>query len=183
MNKKISLGKFKNAEELKELIGLGEFLKSHGISFVKAQQIISRAQGIEGVKTERTHWKMMRFAFYIWERAEHLKKISKNNTVKYPKLEPRVETVRRVVALPEYKRAYFGFFEAKSFNFDDEVHNLTQLIAEPRQKECFKEGNFVYKRPELEQNLKFASLSPKDAAEKYWKSSKVIPQHLLDYIR
>ena len=79
-------------------------------------------------------WKMWRFTLYLWKRVENDKIGIKKN---------RIETVAQVVLAPKYKRLYDTFYHPK-FDPNNEIKNLTQLIAEPRQDKEFKSKNFVY---------------------------------------
>ena len=113
-----------------------EFLKENKVDPEKALVTLKKEYGTKpGNKTNlKYHWKMMRFTLYIWERLnEHDKNI----------VGKRIDTVRKVIWAHKFKRLY-DTFPLPTFNPENEVKKLAQLIAEPRQDKEFKSRNFVY---------------------------------------
>ena len=133
-----------------------EFLKENKVDPEKALVTLKRNFGKKpDNKTNlKFHWKMMRFTLYLWER---IKEEDQNIVGK------RVDTVRKVVWSSQYKRLY-ATFPLPTFNPENEVKKLAQLIAEPRQAEYFTSKNFVYPKGHL-------------------KANKPIPQSIIDKIR
>jgi len=133
-----------------------EFLKENRVNPEKALVILKRKFGkLPDQKTNlRLHWKMMRFTLYLWER---IKEEDQNMVGK------RIDTVKKVVWSGPYKRLY-ATFPLPTFDPENEVKKLTQLIAEPRQDEYFTSKNFVYPRG-------------------HSKADKPIPQSIIDKIR
>jgi hypothetical protein len=133
-----------------------EFLKENKVDPEKALVTLKRNFGKKpDNKTNlKFHWKMMRFTLYLWER---IKEEDQNIVGK------RIDTVRKVVWSSQYKRLY-ATFPLPTFNPENEVKKLAQLIAEPRQAEYFTSKNFVYPKGHL-------------------KANKPIPQSIIDKIR
>ena len=133
-----------------------EFLKENRINPEKALVTLKRNFGKKpDNKTNlKLHWKMMRFTLYLWER---IKEHDQNIVGK------RIDAVKKVVWSGQYKRLY-ATFPLPSFNPENEIKKLAQLIAEPRQDEYFTSKNFVY---------------PKG----HPRADKPIPQSIIDKIR
>jgi len=99
----------------------------------------------------RSKWKMMRFNLYLWARIDEDKK---------GLLGKKIDTIRRVVALPKYKRLWDTFPQRAAFNPSKEIKNLNLLVTDPRQFGYFREENFVFEG-----------------------TQKRIPQELIDKVR
>jgi hypothetical protein len=114
-----------------------DFLEKHNVdpevALVTIKRRFMEPEELSETNLKR-HWKMMRFTLYLWERIKEDEKGI---------LGKRIDTVKKVVWSPKFKRLY-ETFPLPTFNPENEVKKLTQLIAEPRQRVCFKEKNFVY---------------------------------------
>ena len=105
----------------------------------------------KNISNPRMQWKMMRFTLYLWARIDEDKK---------GLMGKKIETIRRVVALPKYKRLWDTFQQRGAFNPNKEIKNLNLLVTDPRQFGYFREENFVFEG-----------------------TQKRIPQELIDRVR
>ena len=183
MTRKISSLDFQRLDFRK----LATFLKKHNISPYKARRIIERAESIKGNRTETEHWKMIRFKMYIWDRVIQMrnsKRVAKDGKATIQlKLDKRIDTVRRVVKGDRYKYLYCTFFEEKTFDPDSEIKKLNQLIAEPRQDHCFKEGLYEYPPGGTIHHDTFLRKPKKGFRWVRYRGSNTIPQDILDILR
>ena len=123
-------------KDVKGAQDLGRFLRENNISPSEAIRIIARAKKIDDTRGDKYNWKMMRFTLYLWQRIRELQRGTG--------LKSRIDTVRDVVRSDKYKRLYNTFDQPQEYDHAEEIKKLTQLIAETRQDEYFKEGLYKF---------------------------------------
>ena len=119
------------SEKYKQVIG---YLVRNKISPEQALAILDKTIVVD-TNSFRSKWKMMRFTLYLWDRIDEDKK---------GLMGKKIETIRRVVALPKYKRLWDTFPQRGAFNPNKEIKNLNLLVTDPRQFGYFREENFVF---------------------------------------
>ena len=123
-------------KDVKGAQDLGRFLRENNISSSEAIRIIARTKKIDNTRGDKYNWKMMRFTLYLWQRIRELQRGTG--------LKSRIDSVRDVVRSDRYKRLYNTFDQSQEYDHTEEIKKLTQLIAERRQDEYFKEGLYKY---------------------------------------
>ena len=135
------------SEKYNQVIG---YLIRNKISPEKALAILDKTIVVDA-SSPRVRWKMMRFTLYIWARLDEDKK---------GLMGKKIDTIRRLVSLPKYKRLWDTHQQRGPFNINKEIKNLNLLVTDPRQFGYFREENFVFEG-----------------------TQKRIPQELIDKIR
>ena len=99
------------SEKYKQVIG---YLIRNKISPEAALAILDKTIVVD-TNSFRSKWKMMRFTLYLLARIDEDKK---------GLMGKKIETIRRVVALPKYKRLWDTFPQRGPFNPEKEIKNL-----------------------------------------------------------
>jgi len=139
------------SEKYKQVIG---YLIHNKISPEQAMAILDKTIKIDwkkNINNPRIQWKMWRFSLYLWARIDEDQK---------GLLGKKIETIRRLVESPKYKRLWDTFPQRGGFNPEKEIKNLNLLVTDPRQFGYFREENFVFEG-----------------------TQKRIPQELIDKVR
>ena len=139
------------SEKYKQVIG---YLVRNKISPEQAMAILDKTIKInwkKNINNPRIQWKMWRFNLYLWARIDEDQK---------GLLGKKIETIRRLVESPKYKRLWDTFPQRGGFNPEKEIKNLNLLVTDPRQFGYFREENFVFEG-----------------------TQKRIPQELIDKVR
>ncbi len=139
------------SEKYKQVIG---YLVRNKISPEQAMAILDKTIKInwkKNINNPRIQWKMWRFNLYLWARIDEDQK---------GLLGKKIETIRRLVESPKYKRLWDTFPQRGGFNPEKEIKNLNLLVTDPRQFGYFREENFVFEG-----------------------TQKKIPQELIDKVR
>ena len=139
------------SEKYKQVVG---YLIRNKISPEQAMAILDKTIKInwkKNINNPRIQWKMWRFNLYLWARIDEDQK---------GLLGKKIETIRRLVESPKYKRLWDTFPQRGGFNPEKEIKNLNLLVTDPRQFGYFREENFVFEG-----------------------TQKRIPQELIDKVR
>ena len=89
-------------DEVKKLLN---YLDKEGISPLNALEVVKKHNTINP-SNYRTHWKMIRFTLYLWQRVkEH----------KANMLGKKIDSIRRVVATEKYRKNYKSIPWPQSF--------------------------------------------------------------------